>query len=404
MFCVWFFGLGGFGIHLPYFSLYLRENAGLSGTEVGFILALLPLIGVVCQPLWGQLADRTGSRTRLLVLISSGAALTYLFLGAARSFTSIALGTAAFALFMTSLVPSSVAVSLALSKNADASSFGRIRVGGTIGFGVLVVAFPLLLEAWQQQRGLIATPGGASEPGLELMFPIGAAAFAISALVALALPNTGAVAVRADRGDWRELLRHGPFLRMVSLYLLAYVCVQGPLTMFPNLVRSHGGDIGSVSQMWILMLLLEVPLVAWSGVSVRRIGPRGIIAVGLSAGGLRWLICGLPGELHLVYAASLLHGIVVAGLMIGAPLYVEAVVPERLRSTAQSVLAMLGSGVGGMLSNVGTGWLFEHVGPRAPYLVGGIGALLLAAGIRWIIPSPTPTPTTTRAPTPRHDV
>ena len=72
----------------------------------------------------------------------------------------------------------------------------------------------------------------------------------------------------------------------------------------------------------------------------------------------------------------------------GAPLYVEAVVPGRLRATGQGILAMVGASIGGISSNLGTGWLIEHVGPDAPYVVGGLGALALVALIPVILPHP----------------
>ena len=78
--------------------------------------------------------------------------------------------------------------------------------------------------------------------------------------------------------------------------------------------------------------------------------------------------------------------VLVAGLVIGAPLYVEAVVPERLRSTGQAMLAMIGISVGGISSNLGAGALLEHLGPDAPYVAGGIGALVLGCLLPLIIP------------------
>ena len=66
----WFVYFGSLGIFFPYFSLYLRENAGLSGTQVGLVLAISPLVGMFAQPVWGQIADRTGARTRALWLFS----------------------------------------------------------------------------------------------------------------------------------------------------------------------------------------------------------------------------------------------------------------------------------------------------------------------------------------------
>jgi MFS family permease len=77
--------------------------------------------------------------------------------------------------------------------------------------------------------------------------------------------------------------------------------------------------------------------------------------------------------------AQVLHGIVVAGLVIGSPLYVESVVPEQLRATAQNLLAMVGVSVGGLLSNLCAGWLLDVSGADAPYQFGGFGALIVAA-------------------------
>ena len=65
----WFCSLGALGIFFPFYSLYLRENIGLTGWQVGAVLAVPPLVAVVAQPAWGVLADRTGSRARVLGLL-----------------------------------------------------------------------------------------------------------------------------------------------------------------------------------------------------------------------------------------------------------------------------------------------------------------------------------------------
>jgi MFS family permease len=158
------------------------------------------------------------------------------------------------------------------------------------------------------------------------------------------------------------------------------------MSLFPIFVRAHGGTLDSVSHMWILMLIPEIPLIALSGAGLARLGPRGLLAVGVLAGGLRWTVCGLAPSLAWIYPVQMLHGVVVAGLVIGGPLYVEAAVPERLRSTGQGILAMVGVSVGGISSQLVAGWLLEHVGPNAPYIAGGIGALLLGALVPFLLP------------------
>jgi PPP family 3-phenylpropionic acid transporter len=387
---VWFFSLGGLGIWFPLYSLYLHENAGLGGNELGGVMAVLPLMGIFAQPLWGQVADVTGSRTRVLALLCFCAAAGYAALALAHGFGALLLGTAALAFFSTAVIPTSVSVTLALGRAGGPRAFGRSRVWGTIGFLVMVVVFPYLLHAWQERGNLGALRTATlSEPGLELMFPLTGALVALAGLTALLLPREGAVSLRAPRGDWKRLLRHQPYLRLLFFSLVAFMCLQGPQMFFPVFVRSHGGSVDTVSRMWILMLLLEIPLIALSGATLERVGARGLLGIGVLAGGLRWAVCGFAPDLVLVWPVQLLHGVVVAGLVIGGPLYVEQAVPERLRSTGQGVLAMVGFGVGGISSSLGAGWLLERVGPAAPYAVGGLGALALGLLLPVLLPAPS---------------
>ena len=185
---VWFFGLGAVGMFLPFFGLYLHENAGLEGTRVGMVLALAHFVGMAVQPLWGQVADRSGARSRILVVVCVGAVLGYAALYVARSFPALLAATALLAAFQTAFVPGAVSVTLALARNAGPHAFGLSRVWGTVGFLFFVVAFPSALDAMQRARGLVPEPGGPSEPGLELMFALAGAAVLIGGLAALAIP------------------------------------------------------------------------------------------------------------------------------------------------------------------------------------------------------------------------
>lgn len=385
---VWFCVLGGIGTFFPFYSLYLRENAGLTGSQVGAVAAVLPMVGMLAQPFWGQVADRTGSRTRVLVVLTLGAATGYAALGLPSTFAGFLVATALLAFFSTPLVPSCVAVTLATLRDPSGHGFGRVRVWGTLGFLVLVVSFPRVLDRIQAATGRTPVEGGPSEPGLGLMFPVTGAVVALGALVALAIPRTGAAELRAERREWRLLLRHGPFVRLLVFAFAMYATLQGPMVIFPVFVRAHGGDLSLVSNMWILMLALEIPLVFWTGASVARFGPRGVIAAGMLAGALRWTVCGFADDLAWIVPVQILHGVVVWGIVIGTPLYAEAVVPEQLRSTAQGLLAMLGVSLGGIVSNLGAGWLLEHVGPDAAYQVGGAGAFVLALLVPLALPPP----------------
>ncbi len=386
---VWFFVLGGLGTFFPFYSLYLSSNLGLSGIEVGVVLAVLPLTGVLAQPLWGQIADLTGSRARVLVVLALGAGGGYAALWLGSGFGSMLLLTALLAFFSTPLIPTTVSVTLAVTRNFGPSAFGMSRVWGTVGFFIAVMAFPLLLDLIGDSGIGATAPADAAEPLLSWMFPITGAVVAIGGLVALTLPRTRAMSLRAPPGDWRRLARHRPYLRLLVFAFFAYLLLQGPMAIFPVYVAAHGGSIDTVSQLWVPMLLVEIPLVALSGASLERLGARGLLSIGVFAGGLRWAICGFFPDAPLIYPLQALHGVVVAGLVIGGPLYVEAAVPERLRSTGQNVLAMLGVSLGGISSNLSAGFLLERFGIDTPYQVAGIGGMALGALVWLFLPRPS---------------
>lgn len=204
----WFTYFGSLGIFYPYFTLYLRENAGLTGTQVGFVLAISPLIGMISQPFWGQVADRTGARTRVLAFLTLGTAMGYLGLGYADTFWSIVIATSGLAIAGTAVFPLMISVSLAILRDAGRHAFGRVRAWGSVGYFILVLVLPWALASLPQPHADgVALRANVSQPALGLMFPLTASLVLLAAVIAFYLPKKGAVGLRAARGDWRELDR-----------------------------------------------------------------------------------------------------------------------------------------------------------------------------------------------------
>jgi PPP family 3-phenylpropionic acid transporter len=383
----WFFYFGSLGIFFPYFTLYLRENAGLSGTEVGLILAISPLVGMIAQPIWGQIADRTGARSHTLAFLTVGTAFGYVGLGMAAGFWQISVATAILALVGTAIFPMMTSVSLAILRDAGRHAFGHVRAWGTIGYFIVILSFPWMLANFPFSLAENTASIGVSHPGLGLMFPITAALVLMAAVIAFSLPRKGAVALRASRGDWRELIGNRAFARFLVFSLLAHFLMHAPMWLFPLFVRSRGGDLGTIRDMWILMLLVEIPLVLSTGSGVKRLGARGLLAFGVLIGGVRWLLCAVVADSTLLFAVQALHGVTVVGLNVGSPLYLDVVAPEKLRSTAQGILSMVASGVAAMASNIWAGWLMDRSGLDVLYLICGTGLLLLGGFAWWILPA-----------------
>jgi MFS transporter, PPP family, 3-phenylpropionic acid transporter len=380
--------MGSLGIFFPYFSLYLKENARLSGIQLGWILAIIPLVSIAAQPFWGQVADRTGARSHIVAFLSLGSIVGYLWLAGANGFVTILLATAVLAVFGSAVLPITISVTLATLRDAGSHAFGFVRAWGTVGYLLMVLVFPWLLARYQGTQGLASGTAGVSEPGLEIMFVVTAGLVVVSSGLGLFLPRGGAVSLRARPNDWKLLLRNRPYIRFLLFSFGAYLLSNGPMWLFPIFVRSRGGDIETIRRMWVVMLIVEIPLILATGSGLKRLGARGLLGVGVIVGGLRWILCALVDDLYLLSMVQVLHGVTVVGLLMGGPLYLEVIAPQKLRSTAQALLSMVGVGIAGIASNLGSGWLLENAGVDTLYGITGIGSIILGCLVWWILPSP----------------
>src|SRR5262249_41103424 len=150
----WFVMTAALGVYFPYFSLYLKESLGFRGAQVGAAFAIPPLVGLIAQPFWGYVADRSGSRARVLTVLSFGTAAGYARLPAPLSFLPMMGAVTLLSFFSTAQMPMAVAVTLAeIARHPTRVPFGHVRVWGTLGFFLTVLGVPPLVHALAAARG-----------------------------------------------------------------------------------------------------------------------------------------------------------------------------------------------------------------------------------------------------------
>ena len=280
------------------------------------------------------------------------------------------------------------AVSLAAQSKHGGSAFGFVRMWGTLGFLFSVVTVPLHLAGTRFRPPWLET--WFPHDGLVWMFPVASFWSVLAVVAALWLPqaprpcSSGRVA--ATPAGCCATYRSGACWCSSSSPTSA---CRDPINLFPLLITERGGDVDVVGHMWVYMLLLEIPLIGFSGPTLRRFGARTLLAVGLLAEGLRWSVSAWAPDLGVIRWFQLLHGVGVAGVIIGGPLYLEQAVPERLRSTGQTLVSTVGFGLGAIVSISAGGWLFEHFGSTVPYGLAGFGALALGLLVHRWLPEPS---------------
>ncbi len=366
---IWFFYLGGFGAVFPYMSVYLKEVKGLGETEVGLVLSALPLASLVARPIWGTVSDVTGRRSHIIAGLCLVAGFSFWVFGRAESFLTLLAGMLGAAFFAGAVVPLVTAASFASLGAASRDLFGGVRLWGTVGFllGMELVGTVPRLSPLAQGRLLGTAP----------FLWVAAGGVVLAGWVSLGLPIRGDLVKRAKAKEARGLLASRQVILILGAAFLMHLAIQGPVQHLAILLRDLGGDVADIRNTWRGMLAIEIPLVGFSGRLTQWVGARGLVRLGLLSEAVRWSITAwAPGRLTVEMVQGL-HGVGIAGIFLGMPLLLERRVPPHLRSSAQSYLATVGTGLGAVFSNQIFGAMLEEAGPGPPLVASAALCALL---------------------------
>ena len=129
---LYFFYFGSIGAYWTYLNVYYKEF-GLSGTQIGLVNTFGPLVSIFAATLWGLLNDRLGNPRLLVRIAVPGAILAALGLSIAQSYLVIILFSCMMSLFISAVIPLMDNTTLRLLGD-QRDRYGRIRVGGSVGF------------------------------------------------------------------------------------------------------------------------------------------------------------------------------------------------------------------------------------------------------------------------------
>ncbi len=124
---------------LAFRNVYLREELGLPGTEIGMINSIGKLVIFLTLPLWGLVADLKKAQKRLLQLALFGSMVIFSMVGLADQFITVALMFGLFYFFQGPIVPVTDSIILGALKEKG-EEYGKIRLFGSIGY-LLIVTF-----------------------------------------------------------------------------------------------------------------------------------------------------------------------------------------------------------------------------------------------------------------------
>jgi MFS family permease len=376
----------GFATILPLLPLHLTERLGASVKLVGVVVAAFALVETVFKTAWGGLTDRLGRKPVMVtgLLLAAGAPLVMAVLRAPGLFVPLRLldgmGSAA-------LWPAAAAVV------ADSTTSGRRATG----MGMLNVAFLAGVAAGPALGLFVAGFAGDVRAGF---FLASALMIAAAILAAMLVPGhhdkrlgTGAAGgtrpgIRpADLRTISESLRASPAL--FSLYLVAFVQLFGVGLLVPIAALYAKQIVGLREQAIGLLFLVIVASVALATVPggwlADRVGKMTLVKLGMVLGAV---------GMWLVPLSSRLSGLVLAALLLGLsyalsfPAFLALV--SEMAPAGRVGLAIGASetvqGMGIVLGPLVGGFLWDAVGPRAPFVASAaaltVGAIIAAVALR----------------------
>ena len=361
----YFFYFGFVGAFSPYFTLYLQSIA-LSATDIAILMSLMQVMRVVAPNMWGWLAERFGRRLLIIRLSAVASLVGFSVFFVTTQFAGLFVAMAAMAFFWSAALPLAESLTFA-HLDAEASRYGSVRVWGSVGFIVAVLAIGYVLDFMP----------------IDAVLWINALVFVGIALCAFALPEAARRPMQRAGASMRETLRR-PEVRALLGACFFMSAAHGALYVFYSIyLVDHDYDKSFIGWMWTLGVLAEIAVFMWMPRLMRRFSMRGILIFAFACAVLRFAMIGWGVEsLTLLVVAQLMHGATFGAYHAAAIAAVNQWFPGKLQSRGQALYGSLSFGAGGMIGGLLSGFTWETIGPAWTYTLGSAFAL---GGLFWLV-------------------
>jgi PPP family 3-phenylpropionic acid transporter len=352
---------GALGVYLPFINVYLDQELGLSGRQIGVLAAVSPVMALLVGPMWGAAADARGSRLQVLRMAISGAAVGSLLLALPQSFVLLVPAMILFALFQVAIIPlgDSLIAAAAVRRQVH---YGELRLWGSIGYAL---------------GGLIYGQVG-NLLGLRTLFPGYALLMALAVPVAWQMVRREPPPARAEVDRPLALLKNRTLTLFFIVAGLAAIGIAGGYLFLYVFLGTLGAGAGLMGAVSAVGALAEVPFMIWGGRLIKRWGARPTFAAGAGLFALGWVLYAILQTPALAPLIQLLIGAGMGLLWPAGVTYVAREAPAGRDATAQSLLNATMYGVAPLMATQLAGNVFDVAGPR---VVLGVSAGTMAAGV-----------------------
>lgn len=359
---VYFFFYGSSASWQPFLNIYLLQ-IGLSGVQIGLIASLRTATTIISQPFWGVGADLWGRRRTLLITMLL-AAVVLPFMGLQRGVGIILFVVVAYTLLSTPIGVLIDSLALDFIEAHPRVSFGKLRLWGGAGWAVLA---------------LVAGNAVAGRD-VRLVFVIGTVALLIGWLLIWRIGSAEAAGPVLNRG-WGGLgtmLRNRKVMSFLAIVALLQTGTAAIFTFYPIYLNELGGSSRLIGAALTVQGLSEMPLFLLAAAIIRRWGHKRTLLFTIIVFAIRSLLYSLISVPLLATMVEVTHGLSFSLYLVVAVQYINDNVPAEWRATGQSLFWMTNFGIGSIIGNTWSGFLYDRIGVQSMFAVNA-GVILMSA-------------------------
>ncbi|MBI0580782.1 MFS transporter [Neobacillus cucumis] len=324
-----------------FLPVYFQEEQ-LTGTQIGWLMAVGPFSSLLSQPFWGYISDRYKTIKKILLFCLVGVISFSIILFQVNSFLMLLFLCAIFYSFLSPIGAFGDSLALHTSQIVG-SSFGRIRMWGSVGYAVT-----------SYLGGQILT-----RIGLEhLLYPY--LAFTIIAFVfcwKVMDINTPSAPINL-KGAVRNILR--PNFLFFLLIIMFVTIPHRTNDIFSGIfIKELGGNESLIGLSWFVAVAFEAIVYLLSPLWMRFFNEITYMVIASGLYGVRWLLFSLAETPSQIILLQALHGITFGIFYLCSFQYVSNLFPNEFRATGQLFFISVFFGLSAIIGSLGGGMILD---------------------------------------------
>lgn len=344
---VYFAAYGALACYYPFLAVYFKSR-GLTYVQTGLAFSLTSLISIGAQPFMGYISDKYFSKKTIIVFNMVACSLIIYLYVIATGFYSVIIAIIALILFQSSINSIMDAYCYDIADKVHEVNFGQIRLMGSIGFAVVSLLLGSLIQSY----------------GINISFFLYSALYLLSALLVgrIGFKSQSNLARPTPR-DVGEVLKNNRFIIFVFSVMVVNIALSAHSSYIALLIEATGGNVANLGIVWFASAISEIPAFFFGSKLLKKYGELNIYILALGLYIIRMLLSAFSTNYTMVIAVQLMQSITFPLYLFAAMQYVNVIVPDKVRASGITLLASLGFGLGGLIGNLGGGYVLEYKDP-----------------------------------------